>query len=64
MMERITGKKARVVRHPSQLGDAHDTGGDSSLARERLGFRPHIGLEDGLDRMAAWMDRLLRGEPE
>lgn len=64
MMERITGKVAPVVRHPRQSGDPHDTGGDSSRARERLGFRPRVGLEEGLGRMAGWMDRLLRGEPE
>jgi nucleoside-diphosphate-sugar epimerase len=64
MMERITGKGARVVRSPGRDGDPHDTGGDSSRAREQLGFRPRVGLEEGLARMADWMDRFLRGEPE
>jgi UDP-glucose 4-epimerase len=64
MMERITGKVARVVRSAGQSGDPHDTGGDSSRAREQLGFRPRVCLEDGLGRMADWMDRFLRGEPE
>jgi UDP-glucuronate 4-epimerase len=64
MMEKIVGKPARVVRQPGQSGDPHDTGGDSSRAREQLGFRPRVGLEDGLSRMAGWMDRFLRGEPE
>jgi UDP-glucuronate 4-epimerase len=64
MMERITGKAARVVRFPGQSGDPHDTGGDSSRAREQLGFHPRVGLEEGLGRMADWMDRFLRGEPE
>jgi UDP-glucose 4-epimerase len=64
MMERITGKTARVVRQPGQSGDPHDTGGDPSRAREQLGFRPQIGLEEGLGRMAEWMERFLRGAPE
>lgn len=64
MMERITGKTARVVRFPGQSGDPHDTGGDSSRAREQLGFHPRVGLEEGLGRMADWMDRFLTGEPE
>jgi UDP-glucuronate 4-epimerase len=64
MMERITGKTARVVRGLRQSGDPHDTGGDSSHAREQLGFRPRVGLEEGLKLMTGWMERLLRGEPE
>jgi UDP-glucuronate 4-epimerase len=64
LMERITGKAARVVEQPRQSGDPHDTGGDSSRAREQLGFRPRFDLGAGLERMAGWMDRFLRGEPE
>lgn len=64
MMERITGRAARMVRQPCQSGDPHDTGGDATRAREQLGFRPRVGLEEGLNRMADWMDRLLQGEPE
>jgi nucleoside-diphosphate-sugar epimerase len=64
MMEKITGRTARVARHPRQDGDPQDTGGDSARARERLGFEPRVGLEEGLGRMAAWMERWLRGEPE
>jgi UDP-glucose 4-epimerase len=63
-IERITGKTARVVRQPSQSGDPHDTGGDSSRARGRLGYGPRIGVEEGLTQMAGWMDRFLRGVPE
>jgi UDP-glucuronate 4-epimerase len=64
MMERVTGRTARAVLGPRQSGDPHDTGGDSSRAREQLGFCPRVGLEEGLKVMTGWMDRLLRGEPE
>ncbi len=63
-MERITAKTARVVPRPGQSGDPHSTGGDSSRARARLGYAPRTSLEEGLERMAGWMDRLLRGVPE
>jgi UDP-glucuronate 4-epimerase len=64
LLERITGKEARVVLRPRQSGDPHDTGGDSSRASKQLGYIPRVGLEEGLGRMAAWMDRFLKGEPE
>ena len=64
LMERITGKEARVVRAPSVPGDVRHTGADTSRARSVLGYRPRVGLEDGLRQMAAWMTRFLAGEME
>jgi nucleoside-diphosphate-sugar epimerase len=64
LMERLTGTTARIQSLPRQKGDPANTGGDSSRAREELGYRPQVALEDGLARMAQWMERLLQGEPE
>jgi nucleoside-diphosphate-sugar epimerase len=64
LMERLTGKSARITPSPRQKGDPTDTGGDSGKARSAWGYHPKVALEEGLARMAAWMDRLLKGEPE
>ena len=33
---------------------------DISRAREELGFQPQYGLEEGVQRYAAWMERILK----
>lgn len=64
VMETAAGKPARLNFLPKQAGDPANTGGDSSLAREVIGYRPEVSLETGLGRMAAWMQRFLEGSPE
>jgi nucleoside-diphosphate-sugar epimerase len=64
MMEKIVGRRARRQLLPRQMGDPGHTGGDAAKARSELGFTPSVGLEEGLSRMARWMERLLKGEPE
>ncbi len=63
-MEKVSGRKARLSFLPKQPGDPANTGGDSSLAREVLGYAPTIDLETGLTRMAAWMREYLAGHAE
>lgn len=64
LMERVVGREARLDFQPRQKGDPTDTGGDSSLARSRLGYRPTVPLETGLHRMGEWMQRYLDGASE
>jgi len=33
---------------------------DISRAREELGFQPQYGLEEGVQRYAAWLERILK----
>ena len=42
-----------VVRLPSQRGDVRHTAADTSVARQGFGFRPQVGLDEGLARMVA-----------
>ncbi len=64
MMEKVTGRAARLDFQPKQKGDPANTGGDPERARAQLGFSPSTSLEQGLARMAEWMDALLDGRPE
>lgn len=64
LMESITGEAIRVESRPKQNGDPANTGGDSTKAREALGYRPSVTLEVGLRRMGDWMQRFLEGAPE
>ncbi len=59
LIEGITGRRLRVVRAPSQPGDARHTGADGARAEALLGYRPEVDLENGLAREAAWMAGLL-----
>ncbi len=55
LMERIAGRPARVHWGPRQTGDPLATAADTSRARDELGFRPRVGLEEGLRHMMHWM---------
>jgi len=45
--ERLRPGKSEVLRLIS----------DNRLARERLGWSPQVGLDDGLDRTIAWISK-------
>jgi UDP-glucose 4-epimerase len=62
LLERITGKRARIVRRPAQPGDARDTFADCSAARADLGYRPAVALEAGLDALVRWQTSTLAVE--
>ena len=61
-LERITGKRARIVRRPAQPGDARDTFADCSAARADLGYQPAVALNAGLDALVRWQASTLAGE--
>jgi UDP-glucose 4-epimerase len=58
LLEGITGKTARIVRRPSQPGDARDTFADCSMARSALRFSPAFNLERGLRAEVAWLEQV------
>ncbi len=64
IMERITGKRARVERRDPLPGDVRHTGSDISRACDRLGYAPGVTLGEGILRMNGWMERYMRGTPE
>ena len=51
---RVTGREPRIERLPSQPGDVRHTWADISAARERLGYGPRVGLEEGLSAENSW----------
>ena len=54
LLERITGKKAILERHPPQPGDVPLTWADISKASRLLGYRPATRLDEGLKQFVAW----------
>ncbi len=60
LIGRITGRRLRIVRAPSQPGDARHTGADGARAEALLGYRPEVDLETGLEREGAWVAGLER----
>ena len=54
LIEEAIGKKALVDRLPSQPGDVSVTYADISKAREKLGYRPKVGMKEGIRRFVEW----------
>jgi len=54
LLERYMGKKARVAMLPHQPGDPYITCADVSRARRVLGYRPKVGIEEGIQRFVSW----------
>ena len=53
-IEKQLGRKAVLEYLPAQPGDVEQTFADIRKARERLGYRPHTDLEEGLSRFVRW----------
>jgi nucleoside-diphosphate-sugar epimerase len=49
-----TGRKLHIRYEPPRPGDARHTGADTTRAEALLGYRPEVGLADGLAAQAAW----------
>ncbi|MBT2478366.1 NAD(P)-dependent oxidoreductase [Streptomyces sp. ISL-94] len=50
----VTGSPVPVKRVPARSGDPESTEADPALAESVLGYRPGIGLAEGIDRQWAW----------
>ncbi|HLW66601.1 MAG TPA: NAD-dependent epimerase/dehydratase family protein [Gemmataceae bacterium] len=62
-LEVLTGRRARVVQEPARLGDQRSTCADTSKLARQLGWRPRIGLEEGLAMQIAWQQGARQHEP-
>lgn len=51
----ITGNDVPVIEKPVQAGDVEVTHADHTLAQQVLGYRPKVGLREGITRQARWM---------
>jgi UDP-glucose 4-epimerase len=54
LLEDITGNKACVRYGSWQKGDARNTAADTARAREILGYRPEVSIEQGLAEQVRW----------
>jgi UDP-glucuronate decarboxylase len=50
----ITGASSRIIHRPLPQDDPKQRRPDITLAREKLGWRPEVGLETGLGKTAAY----------
>jgi nucleoside-diphosphate-sugar epimerase len=58
MVEKISGRKAKLKRFDRQKGDVRRTRASLDLARKKLGYKPSILLEEGLTRQWEWISAL------
>ena len=57
----ITGREPQVKRHDKQKGDVVHTVADTSRALELIGYKPAVGLREGLSRERDWLQSLDAG---
>jgi UDP-glucuronate 4-epimerase len=55
LIGQATGRRLDIQRRPAQAGDVRHTGADGTRAEALLGYRPQVGLEDGLAGQAEWV---------
>ena len=53
-LEKLLGCKANVRREAARPGDQRFTGADTSRLMRHLGWKPLIGLDEGLECQVAW----------
>ena len=60
VLQKISGLKARLRYIEDQKGDVRDTHADTSRARDALGFRPSVTIEEGLRAELEWLRGMQR----
>ncbi|MCK9554210.1 GDP-mannose 4,6-dehydratase [bacterium] len=55
IIEKVTGKKARVELRPPQKGDVERTFADINLASELLNYKPEVNIENGIKIFFDWL---------
>lgn len=53
-IEKATGKKAIKEMMPMQDGDVVSTHADTTRLEQELGYRPKVGVQEGIARFVAW----------
>jgi nucleoside-diphosphate-sugar epimerase len=59
MIGRVSGRTPRITVDPAQKGDMRHTYADTSLAQADLGFRPSVGLEEGIAAEYSWLSGVM-----
>ncbi|WP_334142456.1 UDP-glucuronic acid decarboxylase family protein [Rhabdothermincola sp.] len=55
----VTGSTSEVVHEPLPVDDPRQRRPDLTMARQRLGWQPEIGLREGIERTVAYFRQLL-----
>ena len=50
------GRDPIIERRPDQAGDVPLTSADLTVAGRELGYRPKVGIEEGIQRFARWYE--------
>ena len=58
-MQSLTGLEMRTRHRQERAGDARHTAADITRARTELGYRPTVGLDEGLGHQIAWVKQLI-----
>jgi nucleoside-diphosphate-sugar epimerase len=61
---RLTGRRVPVDHQAAQIGDVRRTAGDTSRARQSIGWRPRVSLRDGLRSELNWVRERREAELE
>jgi len=59
MIGRVSGRTPRITVDPAQKGDMRHTYADTSLAQADLGFKPSVGLEEGIAAEYSWLSGVM-----
>jgi nucleoside-diphosphate-sugar epimerase len=54
LIAKTLGREAQIERHPEQPGDVRLTDADLDHAGRVLGFRPRVGIEEGIRKFVDW----------
>jgi nucleoside-diphosphate-sugar epimerase len=60
LLEKITGKKARIRYIENQKGDVRDTLADTSKITMQLNWKPNVKIEEGLIYFVNWLSKSLK----
>ncbi len=56
----IMGEEVKVERQKEQKGDMRHTYADTSLAREKLQYKPKVSVKEGLEAEVRWLKKVLK----
>ena len=56
LIGRTLGRDVRIERHPDQPGDVRLTAADLRRAERELGYRPKVGIEEGIREFVRWYE--------
>ena len=58
----LTGSRSKIVFRPLPADDPRQRRPDITLARERLGWQPGVGLAEGLEKTVRYFEALITGK--